>query len=342
MLPNLFKKTRYQYMLSYIAFFLIHIFLPRYISLHIYIYISSFCILGFALNYYFADKLGIKTLEKTLASLVSPLGFFYILGHDEKLISETELIKKSFVLYKEHFKGLFPYILAFFSFAIVKTIILSAINIYQIQTESIPLKFLAINLIFNIIAFLVSMLLSFGIIRYIARIILKLPVQKIGQELKDALPLFFPALAIYAIFFAITFLFVFLGNNIISLILIGIPIYWSIFIIHSLIIENVGPLEAFKLSRSIVQKKGWEIFWRMSFSLGFFFALLYIILNFFLLPIQTFLLPILLSNSLLGTLLNNSFALVGAMLFSLLTPLLLFISPTILYFEIKKLLKNEK
>ena len=342
-LKDFFLNRRNQYMLAFLGFTIIMGILPQFIRIHYLIFIGIYFPITITMNYLMATYLQIPTLEKIFASLIPPIGFFYILGYDTKLMSEAELIRESYFLYKNNFKGFLTYSGVFFSFTVIVVLITSGIEILQNTTGVVSGGLLGIFFLVRFSLFCIGLILSFAFLRYIARLILKTKVLPIQTEIHESFPLFFPAILIYLIIIGLMIPFYILGNNIFFLVGIGVLFVWYIYTIHSLVLEKNTALGAFSASKKLVKSRTWQILWRLSVSIGFFWVVAFLIKAIISFPFNLLLLNFILQGSTLSIIVNNLFALVLALITAILMPLFFFIPPTILYFELKnKVLEKKK
>jgi hypothetical protein len=334
-IKQFFAKKKNLYLLLFVGFTFIMAFLPRFLAMNLYLFFSIYILGTFAINFWYGTQLKIHKATNITAALFSPVGFFFLLGYDEIIISEAELIEESYKLYKNNFKGLFKYSMLFFSFSILVVVVLSIMEIIQVKTGQVSGGLLGLFFLVRFILFCFGLLLSFALIRYISRIILKTKKVSLAHELHDTLPLFLPAILIYTIIFALIIPFYILGKNILFLVLIGIVFIWFIFVIHALVIENISVLQAFKKSKQLVQNRAWQILWRLSVGIGFYYVIAIIIRGIISLPFNVLLINFIISDSVWAIIVNNLFALSILFLTSIFIPIIMFIPPTILYFELR-------
>ncbi|MFH0857904.1 MAG: hypothetical protein V1848_04110 [Candidatus Magasanikbacteria bacterium] len=341
-LKDFFLNRRNQYMLAFLGFTIIMGILPQFIRIHYLIFIGIYFPITIAMNYFMATYLQIPTLEKIMASLIPPIGFFYILGYDTKIMSEAELIRESYSLFKNNIKGFLTYSGVFFSFTVIVVLITSGIEIIQNTTGQTSGPLLGIFFLVRFFLFCIGLVLSFAFIRYIARIILKTKMIPIQTEIHEAFPLFFPAILIYIIILGLIIPFSLLGNNIFFLCGIGVLFVWYIYTIHALVLENSTAMDSFRSSKKLVKNRAWQILWRLSISIGFFWCIAFVIKALVSFPFNLLLLNFILQGSTLSIIVNNLFALVLSLITAILMPLFFFIPPTILYFELKKKVIEKK
>lgn len=337
-----FKKNHtYTYGIVYMVFLLLCVLLLTFTYSMPWISIALFVLGGFGINWFYGTFLGVSKQQHILSSVFSPIGFFYLLGYDSKLISAVEIIEETVFLYKNNLKLFAEYCLAFFVLSFTFISFSTYIEIYDVAYGGMSGVLLGIRFVLNLLFPLIGFILMIAFTRVIAMRLINAQPGHMSKEIHDAAKLFWPAVFVYLILTLLATL-VFIITSFMSgaylplMFLVLAPFLWIIFAPFAVVIDNVHGLNAFKLSIKLVKNCGWEVLWRLAAPLAVFTFLTYFIVLTFDTIAQYLLLDLIASGSPFSILLNNIHALLDTFLYTFTAPLTVFIPPTILYFVLKE------
>jgi len=174
------------------------------------------------------------------------------------LISAGEIIKKSFILYKENWKLLLKYVLLLATPIVIFSPLYLGMTATMIAGGTNRTLFIVYLALFIIVA-LCSMWFSLALLRVIATRYLGHEVQSMKQELKTSKHLVFPFIGVYIVFSLIIF-----GGLLLLIVPAIIWGVWYAFFTQTVALDEKKGLDALKKSRELVTGRWWSVFWRIT------------------------------------------------------------------------------
>lgn len=250
---------------------LFYLFFPKHSFLQI-LAIIMLLTSGIFINYYYSKKIQKNNLIKLLISVFHFIGFFYIIGYDNKLISAGSLIKETAVLYIKFFKKirltLFLFLLSGFA--------LSLLAILSIIIEGVLKKgaLVALNnlfmLIFLVIFIVILLTLRINLIQQLSNLIFQKNNLDYKELTKKSLTIVWP-LILVTVLSVILVAFGFILFMIPAIIFA----YWFYYSKYILIIEKTNVWESIKTSQKLVFGRWWATFWRVQAPAFVLFFIIY-------------------------------------------------------------------
>jgi hypothetical protein len=275
-------KTKYWlYYLLYVIFLpsciwsLASIFLPKIMpeNSRILLY-SSYSIIswqllaGFILNYWYASKLGVKKDIKILISILTGIGFLYLMGYDVVLISALDIIKKSWELFAKNWRKLLVYM----ALLLLPSVVLSILGVVSLYMSAyVPSSTISTSIIILLVG-AASVVFTLWTAIAFAKVLYNCLKNQTTGEWKSVYssssgliwPVIYTSFLVSLIVMGGTLLFIIPGI---------IFMIWYSFSFYTVVFEGKTWMQALTASKSLVAGRWWPILWRLLLP-GFVFGLL--------------------------------------------------------------------
>lgn len=198
------------------------------------------------------------------------------------LIPAGEIIKQSWQTYTQQFKKLWPYML----FLFIPNLVLGLTGVASLYLDKYASTgaFVLTN---NIIVFAIlvagiifTMWASMALAKYLGQLITKKPVDGYRETFSATSHLIWPV-----IYTSLLVALIVLGGTILLIIPGIIFSIWFCFTYYTILFEEKRGVAALTASKSLVVGRWWSIFWRL-FAPGFFYAIILMIISYFLSSIE--------------------------------------------------------
>lgn len=218
---------------------------------------------GFIINYWYASKLKISPSLGILAGVFNGIGFLFLMGYDQTMISAQDIIKKSWELFKNNWKILSPYLIIMF---------LPNIVFYFISLTSTYLNYIntintLIFLTISIASLIFTLWASIALAQTLKKILIGAPTSAWQETFKENSRYIGPVILVSVLVGLIV-----LGGTLLLIIPGIIFSIWYSFVFYTVIFEDKRGLSALSASKNMVINRWWIIAWRI-FAPALFFSL---------------------------------------------------------------------
>jgi len=226
-----------------------------------------FLIGGFLVNYWYGQKLGIPVAIRIVTGVLSALGFFYLMGFNQQLISATNIIKESWELYVKNWKMLLKYSTLFLIPTLAMALTPFLLTLLQyLQTAA----WLSMLLLLIIIAamMIVTLWLSIGLAKILKNLIDNQPNQTFKETIKNSSNLIWPV-----VYTSLLSALIILGGTLLFILPGVIFSIWYVFTFYAVIFDGEKGPNGLRASKNLVTGRWFAILWRIAvlacvFALG--------------------------------------------------------------------------